>query len=926
MASTYPTTLDTLATNKTNATAMANDHAAHHDDMADAINKIERNVQAVFNVKGYGAVGDGTTDDTAAFQAAATAAIAVGGKLLIPNPGYNLSYKITSQINLVPPGGNSQFHLDIEAVGDFPAIFYTGLAGSIFKSYGWKRSTITGLQIRVASGKNGVVAWDIDHDSTRSSTGILEFNRCSVTANPNVTNCVGWRFGHSLGAEYSFIQFNTCSVEWGSSPKTGNVGWVMEQNNGLVMTWVDCATTDCVRGWTTTQTAGAAMTAGGSSFSFIGCGASNNDADFELHPSDHTIIGGRYEVGKRFLSVPNSSVSGITVIRDVEISSYAPGDGIVFYYTSPGTLLLDGVSVNRYNQGTDHTSSMITMSTGTGRSTLIARGCNFPAPDPFYTDSSTLRSGIHLKANNRQNPTNGVWIAKFKDRENSAEGVLNVLTFGAVGDGVADDTTAIQAALNAVPATGATLYFPPGVYLVAAGGLTCSNPVTLLGSQTYQSSSAGSVVTTTATNATLFSFSAPGTALRFMQFHHASSGTRSAGLIGVSMTNSNFNRIESCMFTGFSTNLKIDTGIYYTISHTAFRDFVLRGLDLKYTGSPDAGDPSIDNCNFDRTGGDTTQGGTAIYLSSVAGVKIDNVKINGKSGANGFDYGVLHEQADTLTSTILQITGGSIEGVKTAAVAATLAGGATTGSLLSFQVTGAELNGLNNAGSIGVLINGPTVNALSVTGNTFNLLDQAVSLKNVTGGTVSGNSSRGLITRGVTLSTGNGKLSIGGNDWDIPTGTKYATPIVVARTVDSTSITSNTTLANDDTLQWPMAKDDRWFFEAWLLVNAANATMDINFGWAVPTNATLLWGIQGSGAVVGWGPQAIGGSPTVLQPAANTVAVGTNTGTIGVPLAGIITGDGTNSGTVALKWAQNTSDPGALKLLAGSFLRMIKVS
>ena len=41
MASTYPTTLDSLSTTKADATATITDHAAHHDDMADAINKIE---------------------------------------------------------------------------------------------------------------------------------------------------------------------------------------------------------------------------------------------------------------------------------------------------------------------------------------------------------------------------------------------------------------------------------------------------------------------------------------------------------------------------------------------------------------------------------------------------------------------------------------------------------------------------------------------------------------------------------------------------------------------------------------------------------------------------------------------------------------------------------------------------------------------
>jgi hypothetical protein len=41
MASNYPGAIDTLATNKTDSTVAAGDHAPHHNDLADAVNKIE---------------------------------------------------------------------------------------------------------------------------------------------------------------------------------------------------------------------------------------------------------------------------------------------------------------------------------------------------------------------------------------------------------------------------------------------------------------------------------------------------------------------------------------------------------------------------------------------------------------------------------------------------------------------------------------------------------------------------------------------------------------------------------------------------------------------------------------------------------------------------------------------------------------------
>lgn len=46
--------------------------------------------------------------------------------------------------------------------------------------------------------------------------------------------------------------------------------------------------------------------------------------------------------------------------------------------------------------------------------------------------------------------------------------IFNVKSFGAVGDGSTDDTTAILAARNAlVSANGGVLYFPPGIYIVS---------------------------------------------------------------------------------------------------------------------------------------------------------------------------------------------------------------------------------------------------------------------------------------------------------------------------------------------------------------------------------------------------------------------------------------------------------------------------
>jgi len=62
--------------------------------------------------------------------------------------------------------------------------------------------------------------------------------------------------------------------------------------------------------------------------------------------------------------------------------------------------------------------------------------------------------------------------------------------FGAVGDGTADDTAAINAALAAIPATGGIVYLPWGRYRVTSPLLLKNHSTTLLGAGTGQRSGA----------------------------------------------------------------------------------------------------------------------------------------------------------------------------------------------------------------------------------------------------------------------------------------------------------------------------------------------------------------------------------------------------------------------------------------------------
>ncbi len=150
---------------------------------------------------------------------------------------------------------------------------------------------------------------------------------------------------------------------------------------------------------------------------------------------------------------------------------------------------------------------------------------------------------------------------------------------------------------------------------------------------------------------------------------------------------------------------------------------------------------------------------------------------------------------------------------------------------------------------------------------------------------------------------------------------------VVVRTGDSSTISSNNVLANDDTLLWAVGASDRWFFQAILTFTAADsggaaATADVQMGWSVPTGGTMQWGAfgqQGNG-LAGYNATATSSSPLAILTAAGASAQGGAAVSFGVTLAGFYTGDGSHTGNVNLQWAQNTSNAATLLIAKNSTL------
>ena len=127
------------------------------------------------------------------------------------------------------------------------------------------------------------------------------------------------------------------------------------------------------------------------------------------------------------------------------------------------------------------------------------------------------------------------------------------------------------------------------------------------------------------------------------------------------------------------------------------------------------------------------------------------------------------------------------------------------------------------------------------------------------------------------------------------------------------SVTSSTTLQDDNDLLIALASGEAVEFSGMLFVTAGSATPDIKMAFTVPAGATLYWFGE-------WFENTIYGSTegVVIGSTAKSFNVGSN-------LTGVIKFNGvvvnsTTAGNLQLRWAQNTSNGNATKLKIGSHL------
>lgn len=146
---------------------------------------------------------------------------------------------------------------------------------------------------------------------------------------------------------------------------------------------------------------------------------------------------------------------------------------------------------------------------------------------------------------------------------------VSVKDFGAVGNGTTDDTSAIQAAIDSLDATGGVVYFPQGVYKTTSA-LTLSKPIRLQGtspecSVIYATSCNGVVINNNFCSIVGIEIQSTGTTKTY-------TGVRVAGVLGTPV---GFVNVESSLFTNWAVAIQLEWATGSTITNSEITNCIV---------------------------------------------------------------------------------------------------------------------------------------------------------------------------------------------------------------------------------------------------------------------------------------------------------------------------------------------------------------
>lgn len=135
------------------------------------------------------------------------------------------------------------------------------------------------------------------------------------------------------------------------------------------------------------------------------------------------------------------------------------------------------------------------------------------------------------------------------------------------------------------------------------------------------------------------------------------------------------------------------------------------------------------------------------------------------------------------------------------------------------------------------------------------------------------------------------------------------------------SVTSSTTLQNDDQLVVPMLANYKYAFEAYLIYDGSTAG-DLKAAFTVPSGATLNWtnfAPNSGGTLVDYNAVVQTSSGATRNIACNGATV------MSCQPKGYV-GMGSTAGNLQLQWAQVASNATATRIFLGSWIRLTRIA
>lgn len=473
------------------------------------------------NVKYYGAVGDGVTDDTAAF----TAAVAASDCVYVPDGTYVLSS------TLVIPD-----FTQIRGCSNVPVRVTLRSSANPCVQFGGIQSCLANLNIQY-NGGDAVTSVAIDMQGGFT-------NRCD--------------FVRTLGAAYGVVVDNTQGAHTITNstfralvqPGTFNGSGHKVSNCDFIATAaaVNCLLINSVDG------------------SFVNVTALGE--------------GGIATNGVVFSATGNSNI--IILLSTTNVTNSLVDNGI-------GNKHIDENGINSEKYTLENGASF---TTGTG------------VPVAAESDGSLfLRSDGTGTSNSLYQRISGAWVPLTTGLDAN-----NVKFYGAIGDGVTDDTAAFTAALAAV----SCVYVPEGTYVVSS---TLSIPN---GKSLYGCSSVPVNTIINSSASPMVSFGNQGSISRLQLIY---TGADAVTSVGIDATAGFSNVVENIRLFASATGLICGGAATNTIRNSVFSAIVAAGV----VNTPDH---VIENCSFAVTAPTTT----------IFEISADNVyavvSVNGSGGAS----------------------------------------------------------------------------------------------------------------------------------------------------------------------------------------------------------------------------------------------------------------------------------------------------